>query len=89
MGKFLTNVYLEKKKENLRSASVSRDESLPKGNSLQASRRTSCAVEEESLPARVLDDHDGSVVVVQAAEDLGRASLQYRDILRLNCLAAG
>lgn len=59
-----------------------------KGTACYALWRTSCAVEEESLPARVLDDHDGSVVVVQAAEDLGRTSFQHRDILRLHCLAA-
>lgn len=51
--------------------------------------RTSCAIEEKSLPAGILDDHDWSIVVLQAAGDLGRASLQHRDILCLHCLTAG
>lgn len=52
-------------------------------------KHTSCAVEEERLPAGVLDHHDRSVVVLQAAGDLGRTSLQNRHILRLHCLTPG
>lgn len=44
---------------------------------------TSCAVEEEGLPARILDDHDRSIVILQAAGDLGRTSLQDCHILCL------
>lgn len=51
--------------------------------------QTSCAVEEESLPAGILDDHNWAIVVLQAAGDLGSASLQDCHILCLHCLAAG
>lgn len=50
---------------------------------------TSCAVEEEGLPAGILDDHDRSIVVLQAAGDLGRTSLHDCNILRLHRLTTG
>ena len=50
---------------------------------------TSCAVEEEGLSAGILDDHDRSIVVLQAAGDLGRTSLHDCHILRLHRLTTG
>lgn len=48
--------------------------------------QTSCAVEEKRLAAGILDDHDGSIIVLQAAGDLSNASLQDGDVLCLHCL---
>lgn len=54
-GEFLANV--SKKKRQVCKCQWKRV--YPeRGDSVHARRRTSCAVEEESLPARVLDDHD-------------------------------
>lgn len=50
--------------------------------------RTSRAVEEKGLAAGILDDHDGSIVVLQAAGDLSSASLQDGDVLCLHRLTA-
>lgn len=47
---------------------------------------TSCAVKKKGLAAGILDDHDGSIVVLQAAGDLSSASFQDGDILCLHRL---
>lgn len=49
---------------------------------------TSCAVEEKGLAAGILDDHDGSIVVLQTARDLSSASLQDGDVFCLHGLTA-
>lgn len=46
------------------------------------------AIEEKGLAAGILDDHDGSIVLLQATGDLSRASFQDSDVLCLHRLTA-
>lgn len=50
---------------------------------------TSCPVEEERLPTGILDHHDGAIVVLQVAGDVGRASLKDCHTLCLHRLTTG